>query len=150
MKNIILIFSSFFLLFSCCKEPIAEPDPFLVGQWKFHKMDSVHYVYLGHDYSGGEFRLAYDFKDSGIFRFNTDHSGQVTTNHYPLSKGQEDFTWSYDSINKTIDFFFPNGTSVGLLSDVSDSLFTMYFRCYTTRQDRFTRYYKLTLSKQPQ
>lgn len=127
---------------SCQKEPCENDSP-IIGTWAIESIDSVIYIYPPE-----EFRVVKELKNSGSFVFSSNARGTLSCDLSGLTDFHNDFIWDYDSINKMIDFSFNNGTTIGLISEISDSLMTMYFRHYTGFPDWYSRaYYKIVMEK---
>jgi len=141
MKKASICFVMVLATVCCCKEPIDQTAPF-VGTWNFKNVDSVLYIQ-----STGWVYLEKEIETSGAFVFNPDGRGTINCDSPRITDFESDFSWFYDSINKVIDFNFSNGTTIGLISHQSDSVMTMYFRCYLGFPDWTTRFYLLTLTK---
>jgi hypothetical protein len=142
MKKIFIYFLIIYLTFSCKKEQVESNAPF-IGYWVIEELDSIKYVN-----PPGEFRFKEKLESSGTIVFNSDNRGIVNCDRAGLTDFQSDFIWDYDSINKIIDFSFKNGTTIGIITQLSDSMMTMYYRYYLGFPDWYAKcYYKITLKK---
>jgi len=144
MKKSVICLMIIIAFASCQKEECDNNSPF-IGAWRIERIDSVTvYTYP----TTVEFRVEKELKNSGKFVFNSNTTGTVNCDLLGLTNHHKDFVWDYDSINQMIDFSFKNGTTVGLITELSDSIMTMYFRYYIGFPDWSARlYYKLTLKK---
>ncbi|GEM_PF-4278839 len=142
MKKIFIIFIMYCAVTSCCKESLNYNSP-LIGSWMIESADSVQFFT-----SSGQFYLIEELDVSGTIEFKQDGTGLFYSNWYALTDFHSDFIWVYDSINQIIDFNFSNGTTIGLISQLADSLISIYFRNYLSIPDYAPYYYNLNLIKQ--
>jgi len=143
MKRVSLCLMIVSLAFSCTKEKVENNTPF-IGSWIIEGIDSVWFYR-----TAGEFRFYGQIKGSGTVVFKPDNRGTLHCDRAGLANFQTDFIWDYDSINKIIDYSFKNGTTIGIVTQLSDTMMSMYYRYYLGFPDWESRwYYKLTLKKQ--
>jgi hypothetical protein len=117
-----------FILFSCCKDDIPNPNP-IVGDWTVAQVDSGSSPSDPRKWFTSHGLLNY----TGTFEFREDSFGCLKGTILNISGNQSKFIWDYDASfpkTKVIDFAFLNGTTFAWVGSVNSDSLDFYFKYY--------------------
>ncbi len=142
-----LIFSLFMVfLMSCHKEEVVNDPDSLIGRWK---IDSMVFCVRPNVASSKIYHWT-EMPDIGSILFRSDCTGSFVNPVVVMTDTISEFIWHHDADRGLLDFWFSNGSTVGVLKSISKDICRIYFRDYLRKPngtDSFFYYLHLVKNK---